>query len=152
MFLRVFLIVGFVAGVVVHVVTREPMPWWPDTAIMGAFFAAIAALGTLQYRRGKLRMPQLVVSAAITGAFFLLAGLVGYDVNRHAAFRRGTSWTGAPIAWEIVLGVSLLVVAVVVWRRLARWITVRASSSRAPKPVGHGRSSGAVHASGRIRD
>ena len=51
MYLKTFLLVGSILGVIVHFVTRESMPWWPDTAIMGATFGTMAALGTFQHHR-----------------------------------------------------------------------------------------------------
>jgi hypothetical protein len=51
LYLKTFLIVGSCLGVITHFVTRESMPWWPDTVVMGAMFGTMATLGTLQHRR-----------------------------------------------------------------------------------------------------
>ncbi len=51
LYLKTFLLVGSCFGVLTHFVTRESMPWWPDTAIMGATFGTLATLGTFQHRR-----------------------------------------------------------------------------------------------------
>ena len=51
LYLKTFLIVGSCLGVITHFVTRESMPWWPDTVVMGATFGTMAALGTFQHRR-----------------------------------------------------------------------------------------------------
>ena len=51
LYLKTFLIAGTIVGVVIHFVTRQSMPWWPDTAIMGATFGIVAALGVVQHRR-----------------------------------------------------------------------------------------------------
>ena len=51
LFLKTFLVAGTIMGVIVHFVTLESMPWWPDTAIMGAAFGALAALSTRQHHR-----------------------------------------------------------------------------------------------------
>jgi hypothetical protein len=56
LYLKTFLIAGVIAGVVIHFVTREPMPWWPDTAIMGAMFGTIAALSVYQHHRTNRRV------------------------------------------------------------------------------------------------
>jgi hypothetical protein len=64
LYLKTFLVVGVSLGVITHFVTREPMPWWPDTAIMGAAFGTLAALGTFQHRRTNR-----LVWNALKGAF-----------------------------------------------------------------------------------
>jgi hypothetical protein len=51
LYLNTFLLVGSIAGVIIHFVTRESMPWWPDTAVMGAMFGIMATLGTVQHHR-----------------------------------------------------------------------------------------------------
>jgi len=51
MYLKTFLLAGSSLGIVTHFVTQESMPWWPDTAIMGAMFGTIAALGAFQHHR-----------------------------------------------------------------------------------------------------
>jgi hypothetical protein len=51
LYLKTFLLVGSCMGVVAHFVTRESMPWWPDTAIMGATFGTLATLGMIQHHR-----------------------------------------------------------------------------------------------------
>jgi hypothetical protein len=48
---KTFLLVGSSLGIVTHFVTRESMPWWPDTAIMGAMFGILATLGMFQHHR-----------------------------------------------------------------------------------------------------
>jgi len=53
--LKTFLLVGIISGTIIHFVTQESMPWWPDTAIMGAAFRAFAALGNIQHRRTNQR-------------------------------------------------------------------------------------------------
>jgi hypothetical protein len=64
LFLKTFLLAGSIMGVIVHFVTRESMPWWPDTVVMGAAFGTIAALGTYQHRRTNR-----LVWNALKGAF-----------------------------------------------------------------------------------
>lgn len=51
LYLKTFLLVGSCFGTIVHFVTRESMPWWPDTVIMGATFGTLAALSMFQHRR-----------------------------------------------------------------------------------------------------
>ena len=55
LYVKTFLAVGVTMGVIVHYVTREAMPWWPDTAIMGATFGTMAATGMLQHHRTHRR-------------------------------------------------------------------------------------------------
>ena len=52
-YLTPFVVVTVVAGALVHFVTIYPMPWWPDTLIMGLPFGAVAALSAWQHRRGN---------------------------------------------------------------------------------------------------
>ena len=51
--LTTFLLVSVGAGIFFHVVTRDPMPWWPDTAIMGVPFGILAVLSRVQHRRSN---------------------------------------------------------------------------------------------------
>ena len=51
LYVKTFLFVGVISGIVIHFVTRESMPWWPDTAVMGATFGTMAALGMYQHHR-----------------------------------------------------------------------------------------------------
>jgi rhamnogalacturonyl hydrolase YesR len=50
-YLTTFLLVSVGAGVLAHFVTRYPMPWWPDTVIMGLPFGILAALSAWQHHR-----------------------------------------------------------------------------------------------------
>jgi hypothetical protein len=50
-YLGAFLLVGLGLGVAVHFVTKDPMPWWPDTAMIGAVYGTLAALSMFQHRR-----------------------------------------------------------------------------------------------------
>jgi len=52
-YLRIFLIFAVGFGVFFHAVTREPMPWWPDTAFIGAFMGALAVLIVSQHHRDR---------------------------------------------------------------------------------------------------
>jgi hypothetical protein len=51
LYLKTFLLAGLILGIIVHFVTRESMPWWPDTAVMGAMFGTMGALGMYQHHR-----------------------------------------------------------------------------------------------------
>ena len=49
-YLTTFVVVTVAAGTLVHFVTIYPMPWWPDTLIMGLPFGPVAALSVWQHR------------------------------------------------------------------------------------------------------
>lgn len=50
---KAFLGFGSAFALIAHFVTDQPMPWWPDTAIMGAFAGLLAALGSWQHWRSN---------------------------------------------------------------------------------------------------
>ncbi len=52
-YLTTFVVVTVAAGTLVHFVTIYPMPWWPDTVIMGLPFGVVAALSAWQHRSGN---------------------------------------------------------------------------------------------------
>ena len=62
LYLKTFLIAGSILGVIVHFVTRESMPWWPDTAIMGVTFGTIAMLAAYHHESNR-RTNQLIWNA-----------------------------------------------------------------------------------------
>jgi len=55
--LKTFLISAPLLGLFYHWVAIEPMPWWPDTAIMGTFMGAMAVFVLM-------RAPFLPIAAA----------------------------------------------------------------------------------------
>ena len=53
--LKIFIVFGAGLALFVRAITREPMPWWPDTAIVGAYmggFAVLIAVSRSLDRRG----------------------------------------------------------------------------------------------------
>jgi hypothetical protein len=48
LYVKTFLISSPILGVFYHFVTTEPMPWWPDTVVMGAFMGALATFLTMR--------------------------------------------------------------------------------------------------------
>jgi drug/metabolite transporter (DMT)-like permease len=54
--------------------------------------------------------------------FFLGAGTVGYNLNKHDRFVSHTSWTDGPIWWEMGAGIFCAVIAAVAWHRAIRSI------------------------------
>ena len=43
-FLKIFVIFGGGLALFIRAVTREPMPWWPDTAIVATYMGGFALL------------------------------------------------------------------------------------------------------------
>jgi hypothetical protein len=60
---KVFLISGTAIGLLYHAVTKESMPWWPDTAMIGAFMGAMGVLIAAGHRRDR-RMNRRIRDAA----------------------------------------------------------------------------------------
>ena len=42
-YVKAFVIAAPVVALLAHYTTSEPMPWWPDTFVFGAFMGAFAA-------------------------------------------------------------------------------------------------------------
>jgi hypothetical protein len=43
-FLKIFVVFGVGVALCIRAVTREAMPWWPDTAIVAAYMGSFAVL------------------------------------------------------------------------------------------------------------
>jgi hypothetical protein len=52
-YLKTFLIAGVSLSAFAHMVTRESMPWWPDTVIMGVTFGTAATLIAIKARMDR---------------------------------------------------------------------------------------------------
>jgi hypothetical protein len=50
-YVKTFLIAGVIVPVVLHVLNRKAMPWWPDTVSMGVVFGIVAVLGVYRTRK-----------------------------------------------------------------------------------------------------
>ena len=48
-YFKAFIITGPVMALLAHFMTSESMPWWPDTAIFGAFMGALAAFVLMRF-------------------------------------------------------------------------------------------------------
>lgn len=48
-YLKTFMITAPLFAVVGHVVPDEPMRWWPDALIFGAFMGALSAFGVMRF-------------------------------------------------------------------------------------------------------
>ena len=79
-------------------------------------------------------------SAFAFGAWFLVAGLVGYQMDNFAP----TRWTTPPILWQVGVGTALLVLGGYWYRCLPERYLLRRRADRRPiRNVGAGRSAGA---------
>jgi hypothetical protein len=65
-YIKVFVASGIALGLFFHFVTREAMPWWPDTAMVGAFMGMIAVLVVIGRRRDRLANQHLRNAARAT--------------------------------------------------------------------------------------
>jgi hypothetical protein len=66
----VFLVSGTALGVFFHTVTKESMPWWPDTAIIGAFMGAMGVLIAAGWRRDRRANRRIREVARLTFAWW----------------------------------------------------------------------------------
>ena len=48
-YLQTFVISAPIFALLYHWVTVEPLPWWPDTVIMGVFMGALASLVLMRF-------------------------------------------------------------------------------------------------------
>jgi hypothetical protein len=52
-YVKIFLIFGVGLALLFHAVTQEAMPWWPDTAIVGLYMGALAAIVAYGHNRDR---------------------------------------------------------------------------------------------------
>jgi hypothetical protein len=64
-------------------------------------------------------------SATGMSALFLIAGLIGWDLNRHKRFVTGITRTGDVIWWQVAVGLVILPLAVYLLRRGVRDISMK---------------------------
>ena len=64
--LKVFLISGAAMGLLFHAVTKEAMPWWPDTAMVGAFMGGMGVLIAIGWRRDRRANRRIREAARLT--------------------------------------------------------------------------------------
>lgn len=72
------------------------------------------------YKRsgGRLWSPLwIAVSATAAAALFIVAGALGYTLNRHERFADGTAWSDTVIWWEVGVGLLLVPLAAYFWRK-----------------------------------
>ena len=68
-YLKTFIITAPVFVVVAHLVPDEPMPWWPDALIFGAFMGALSAFALMRFRhfRSAARATRRVGATLLDG-------------------------------------------------------------------------------------
>ena len=52
-YVKIFLIVGVGLALLFHGVTTDPMPWWPDTVIVGVNLGAFATIVAYAHNRDR---------------------------------------------------------------------------------------------------
>ena len=66
----------------------------------------------------------LAFSATALAALFLGAGTIGYILSKRDRFVAGTSWSETVLWWEVGVGIALIPVAIYLWRRGLRSISL----------------------------
>ena len=56
-------------------------------------------------------------STTAASALFLVAGIIGFELDKHRRFVTGTAWTNGVIWWEVVVGLVLAPLAIYFLRR-----------------------------------
>jgi hypothetical protein len=82
--------------------------------------ALVAAWNLFLYRqsRGRAWSPLwMAFSATAAAVIFLVAGTIGYTLDRHDRFVAHTAWAGGVIWWEIGAGLGTALLAAYFWRK-----------------------------------
>ncbi len=91
-----------------------------DAVIAIVPLAAFVALWWFAFHKasgGRVWSPLWMAFSATTGAIiFLVAGLIGYTLNKHDRFVAGTPWADGVIWWQVFVGLALVPLAAVLWR------------------------------------
>jgi len=94
----------------------------PIVAVLG-ILTVVGAGVWFQYRlsRGRMWSPLwLAFSATATSILFMVAGAIGYQLDRHARFIAPHQPFSGVIWWEVGVGLAVAVLAAIMWRRAAR--------------------------------
>ena len=62
------------------------------------------------------------LSLTVVAALFLVTGLIGYTLDKHARFVASTAWTDGVIWLQVAVGGALLIPAAWFWRKGLRAI------------------------------
>jgi hypothetical protein len=65
---------------------------------------------------------QMAFTTTAVGVLFMVAGVMGYSLDRHERFVSGATWKDHVIWWEIAVGAVALLIAVGFWRAGLRWL------------------------------
>ena len=66
---------------------------------------------------GRIWSPLWMAFSATAGAIlFIVAGALGYTLNRHDRFVAGTAWSDSVIWWQVAVGLALVPLAAYLWR------------------------------------
>ena len=107
-----------------------------DALIAIAPLAAFVALWWFAFHKasgGRVWSPLWMAFSATTGAIiFLVAGLIGYTLNKHDRFVAGTPWADGVIWWQVFVGLALVPLAALLWR-----IGLRSLGPGSRAEVGH---------------
>ena len=85
----------------------------------------VAAWHFFFYKRsgGRICSPLWIAFGTTTGAaIFLVAGCIGYILDRHDRFVARTAWAGGVIWSEVSIGLVMTLVAMYFWRKDLRSI------------------------------
>ena len=83
-------------------------------ALIGVM-VAVVVVSTRYHSRSWPGRPgwqyQRVFSVGFAGLLFLIAGLVGWDLQYSHGWFQGTTWVDGPIWWQVGLGTGLVLLA-----------------------------------------
>lgn len=68
LYIKTFLISSPLLGLFYHFVTNEPMPWWPDTVVMGGFMGAFATFLTMRFAFARRAIRHLGNAASLAAS------------------------------------------------------------------------------------
>jgi hypothetical protein len=94
-----------------------------------ALVAVISAGTWFQYRLSRGRMWSslwMAFSTTATSGLFIVAGITGLNLSKHARFATGAGASSRVIWWEVGTGLALAVVSLVFWRQGIRSARKRA--------------------------
>jgi hypothetical protein len=87
------------------------------------FVAVLLALTWFQHRlsRGRMWHPLwLAFSMTFAAALFVVAGAIGYRLDRRLQMTADSRWVESVIWWQVALGVVFATLAVIFWRMAIR--------------------------------
>lgn len=87
-----------------------------------AILGILSVLWHRHWGRGSLGM---AFSTTLLGAAFLVAGTVGYRLDKHDRFVAGTPWSSTVLWGQIAEGVVVLLFSIYFWRRGLRTVHER---------------------------